>query len=171
MDWNPQTFLVFMITLIGAVVLLVLFLNLLRKNRKTAKNESRYPSRYVCLDGDIARSLSECLIDNFLYRNGIQHKPEDLIVKSAERKFKYDWFLPEIDMYIEFFGKSDKKYLKNSDVKRKFYRQHGLKMIEILPQDLANLDETLPPKFGKLWEKIATGKHCPNCGESLDRRV
>ena len=162
------------ITIVSIIIILLLVINNLSLSKKAKGYQAKYPSSYICLDGDKVRSLSECLIDNFFYQHGIEHKYEDVILKSVnskEKQYKYDWYLPKIDLYIEFFGYSGKKYQQNTEDKKVFYRKHHLKMLGLIPADLANIQESLPEKFGKEWEQISTVKHCPNCGESLDRRM
>ncbi|MHA1775730.1 MAG: hypothetical protein DRO88_04520 [Promethearchaeia archaeon] len=173
MKWNTETFLLMMGFVIVVVILLVIIANLWQKNRKVLEYQAKYPSRYVCLDGDVVRSISECLVDNFLYRNGIKHKYEDVIVKSAAHQYKYDWYLPDINLYLEFFGFSGKKYKETMEKKKKFYRVNHLSMMEILPSDLADVNKNLREKFGKYWGKIAhtQERHCPHCGQVLDERV
>ncbi|MCF2138780.1 MAG: hypothetical protein K9W44_01830 [Candidatus Lokiarchaeota archaeon] len=171
MEWNTELFLLLMGFIIILVILIVIIANLWQKNRTVQAYQAKYPSRYVCLDGDVVRSISECLVDNFLYRNGIAHKYEDVIVKSAAHQYKYDWYLPDLDLYLEFFGFSGKKYKETMEKKRKFYRTNHLSMMEIIPSDLSDLNTKLKEKFGKQWEKIAHGRHCPHCGGILDDRV
>lgn len=171
MEWTPKTFLLFMVLIIIIVILSVILLNNWQKSRKSQQYQAKYPSKYICMDGDVVRSISECLLDNYFYRHGIQHTYEDVIVKSAEHQYKYDWYFPKIDTYIEFFGYSGNKYHKNSEDKRKFYIKNRLSMIEIGPQELDDLDHKIPAKFGKLWDQITTERHCPHCGQTLDDRM
>ncbi|MHA1617736.1 MAG: hypothetical protein ACTSVZ_00530, partial [Promethearchaeota archaeon] len=71
----------------------------------------------------------------------------------------------------EFFGFSGKKYKENTEDKIKFYRVHNLKMVALGPSVLADVNENIPEKFGKLWPKLIHPRHCSNCGDELDRRV
>ena len=128
-------FFIYFVSVIILVLIFVFIINHYGKEDKT-KYRSNYPSSYICLDGDKVRSLSECYIDNFFHRNGIQHKYEDVIIKSQEKKYKQDWYLPEIDFNIEFFGFSGKKYHETREAKIDFYRIHNLKMISLEPSDL-----------------------------------
>ena len=96
--------------LLGFVIglgLLVIWLVFLRK--KETAYRAKFPSFYYCVDGDKVRSLSEVVIDDCLTRNNVKHVYEGIIEEGA-RKFKYDWFLPDSNTYVEFFGYSGKKY-------------------------------------------------------------
>ncbi len=162
--------------LMGVFIVIILFLvylwnNLRLKIKDAALYQAKYPPHYQCLDGHIVRTLSECLIDDFFYRHNIEHRYEDVILKNADKQYKYDWYLPEVELYVEFFGFSGKKYKETQADKIKFYRFHQLKMIPLDPMDLEKVEETLPVKFASVWKKIATDRHCPHCGKTLDNRV
>ena len=164
-----------LVILFSSVVILVAiyfyFLFQKRVKKKTNKRyKAKYPSKYIALDGDACRSLSELIVDNCLYRNGIQHTPEKIIKKSSKKKYKYDWYLPVVDVYIEFFGYSGKNYFKRKGEKKRFYKRNHLKMIALEPIDLIHIDESLKNKLGKNWQKVVNSKHCPRCGKNLDNR-
>jgi len=172
MDRITVIFLVLMIIFIVLVLISVWIINHLRIKSKHGKGyTANYPSSYLCSDGHVVRSLSECIIDNFFTKNGIVHKYEDIILKTAGKKFKYDWYLKEVDIYIEFFGFSGKKYKETMAEKKTFYRKNKLKMVSLEPEVLSNLEEKIPEKFGKLWKEIIHEKHCPSCGSTLDDRI
>ena len=162
------TLIVFIVLFFAGILYVVYRLG---KKDPSQRYVSKYPSTYICADGDKARSLSEVLIDNFFFKNGIEHKAEDVIVKSGNGpKYKYDFYLPRVDVYVEFFGYRGKKYFETRLKKEKFYKKHKLTMIAIIPSDLADLERSLKDKFAEYWDKIAVEKHCPGCGASLDRR-
>ena len=142
-----------------------------RYRKKKEKFRHRYPSWYICTDRHKVRSLSEYMVDEFFSRNGIRHEYEDVILKSVEKKYKYDWYLPECDVYVEFFGYSGKRYHQNTLDKIDFYRKHSLTMIALYPNDLADSSQTLLEKFQEYWVKIAHRPHCPSCGKMLDERL
>ncbi len=152
-------------------ILIFIILYIIRYYKyKEKKYRTKYPSNYKCLDGHKCRSLSELIIDNCLYRNGIIHIGEDYIKKEAKRKYKFDWYLPDVNIYLEFFGYSGKNYHKNRVLKEKFYKKHHLTMIAFEPMDLIKIDEQMEKKLDKYWAKILQTKHCPKCGNSLDNR-
>ena len=164
----------FFIAFLVSFLIFAIVLYLIRRFwPKVVKYRPKYPSKYLCLDGHYARSLSEVVVDNCLHINGIHHDSEGEILKknSENRKFKFDWYLPDSDIYIEFFGFSGKKYHKNRKEKEKFYKRHRLKMITLEPEDLANIEKSLKNKLGKIWKSKNEGRFCPNCGEKFDRRI
>ncbi len=168
-----QMFLIIFFCIIFLVLLFILLLNFYRGKYKADSNayRAKYPSSYICKDGDKVRSLSELVVDDFFYLNRIPHTSEDVILKSSEKKYKYDWYFPEADLYVEFFGFSGKKYKDTQRDKINFYRKHNLTMIALDPSDLADIRVKIPEKFGKYWLKLLHPRHCSNCGETLDTRI
>lgn len=77
---------------------------------------------YECNDGDKVRSKSERDIDNFFFENRIWHIYE----YSYEHPFtkelaKPDFYLPDYNLYIEYFGLNTKEYLEKREHKIKMY--------------------------------------------------
>lgn len=79
------------------------------------------------------------------------------------RNYKFDWVIICRDstnhkifkvIFLEYFGRKDKKYIANSHKKRELYNKLGLKLIELYPTDLKNIHEILRTKFINDWESI-----------------
>ncbi|WP_371802461.1 hypothetical protein [Candidatus Lokiarchaeum ossiferum] len=170
---SQQMFLIIFVSIIVLVLAFVLLLNFLRgKYQEESKAyRAHYPSSYLCKDGDKVRSLSELVVDDFFYLHRIPHTYEDVILKTSEKKYKYDWYFPEADIYVEFFGFSGKKYKDTQRDKINFYRKHNLNMVALDPSDLDDLSTKIPAKFGKHWDHLIHSRHCPHCGDALDNRV
>ena len=174
MDQSTKIMLISMVALALLILVIVLVLNNLKLVKKKDDYKAKYPSSYLTVEGHKVKSLSEMIIDNFFFDNGIKYEYENVIIKSVnkeEKAYKYDWYFPVVDVYVEFFGYSGNKYKANTDNKIKFYRKHNLKLIALSPDDLANFQEQIPEKFGEYWEQVINIKHCPNCGKELDKRV
>jgi hypothetical protein len=165
MHWFYYLLLIFIIF----IIVLLIYIKSIKKKEKNYR--AKYPSTYYCNDGHKARSLSEVIIDNCLFDHGIQHKAEDIILQNMEKKYKYDFYLNDCDIYLEFFGYSGKKYHDTRVKKENFYRKNNLKMITIEPADLVRIKDALKDKLGQYWNKIAISKHCPNCGTAMDNRL
>ena len=99
-------------------------------------NPSKYQkTRLKCKDGHMADSISEMIVDNWLFDYDIKH----------ERSKKYpcsncdcDFYLIDRDCWVEYFGlkgQSD-EYDFTVGLKTELVKKHGLKFIEILPSDL-----------------------------------
>ncbi len=96
--------LVFIIIFVLFVIILIYFLlKTLKKEEKRLK-----PSSYKCIDGHVVKSKGELIIDNFLHLNGIEHEYEKKI-KVKGNPIKCDWYLPEHEIYMEYWGFFGKK--------------------------------------------------------------
>ena len=105
---------------------------------------------------------------------GIDHAYEK-VIKIKGNNVKCDWYLPEIDVYIEYWGYSGKKYNKRKNQKLKLYKIANKKLISIENRmfgDLySNIDKMLKKFFNpKDFKKIIIPKYCNYCGMELDNR-
>lgn len=109
-----------------------------------APNAILFAKKFIANDGHKCDSLSEKIIDDWLYSRKIFHRVN--VCYPGEKFFTADFVVG--DVWIEFFGLSgelrsydDLKYRK-----LKVARKFNLKLIQIYPQDLfpeSRLDEIL----------------------------
>ena len=84
-------------------------------------------------DGHNVMSSAELLIDNWLFVNRILHQYNKPI---ADTKYRYDFYIPEANLYIEYWGAWDnEKYKEKALKKLKVYSDLGLNLLQIFPQD------------------------------------
>ena len=77
---------------------------------------------FKCLDGHVVKSKAEREIDNFFFSNGINHVYETKYVHPVTKKMAApDFFIPEKNLYIEYFGLKDPDYLRNKEEKIEMY--------------------------------------------------
>ena len=127
---------------------------------------------FKCLDGHVVKSKGELIIDNYLYHIGMDHKYENTL-RIRGKIMKYDWYLPDFDIYIEYWGYFGKKYMDRKQEKLELYRKGKLKLISIEDIMLQDIDLNLQKELSKLIKSdqfFHNMKHCPNCGLSLDER-
>ncbi len=105
------------------------------------------------IDGHLCDSISELLVDNWLYKNNISHERD---VHYPETHHKADWIikLEGENIFVEYFGLANDspRYDRAIKEKKNLCRKYGLKLIAILPQDLYPkefLEENLKNKFKK----------------------
>lgn len=100
-------------------------------------------------DGHSCNSISEVIIDNWLFTNHIPHKREYLY---PEGNYRCDFVVNGI--FIEFFGlvnapKVSSKYNQIISKKRKLCKKFRIPLIELFEKDLYNLDLSLGGKLKK----------------------
>jgi len=98
---------------------------------------------FVAEDGHRVRSRGELLIDNWLYRHGILHAYEKVIYDSKDVKMRCDFYLPEDDVYIEYWGLEKEEYQKRRQEKEKLYQKLSLRFFAVENNDIYDLDAHL----------------------------
>ena len=109
--------------------------------------------RLRCKDGHMADSISEKMVDEWLFSNKINHE-RNKIYPGNNGLFNCDFYLPDYDIWIEYFGLIGQveEYDKGVELKRQIVKDNNLKFIEIIPSDLYpnnKLDSFLPQISGK----------------------
>ena len=155
----------------GLFFLIIIFLHYIR--RKLANSKKNVPiSRFKCLDGHVVRSKGELIIDNYLHLNGIRHIYEKTINING-KPIKYDWYLPEGKLYIEYWGYHGKEYEARKKEKMRLYEKANLRLVSIENEIFDDIYKKLREMLGKyfnLTNSRMVSKYCPNCGVSLDGR-
>lgn len=91
--------------------------------------------RVLCKDGHVADSISEMLVDNWLFDQGIKH---EVHTPYPEGRFTFDFMLPDHNTRIEYFGLAGehRDYDEKIVVKRALAAAHGIRVIEVFPSHL-----------------------------------
>lgn len=100
---------------------------------------------YLCDDGHYVRSLSEMIIDNWLYKNNIMHSYEKrcFLPKHKEVYILCDFYIPSIDTYVEYWGKYQRNYIARKKAKQQFYKENNIKLINVEHENLKNINDYL----------------------------
>lgn len=113
---------------------------------------NKWPKENLCEDGHYVRSLSEMIIDNWLYNNNIVHAYEKSVFLKSEPEaiILSDFYIPNGNVYIEFWGiGNDEKYIKRKQTKIKLYEENQINRIDLYEKDLKRLDDILPRYLSK----------------------
>ena len=112
-------------------------------------NERWFTSRDLfAKDGHLCKSISEIIIDDWLFENNIPHSREEFY---PEGRYRCDFIVHNI--FIEFFGlfnafDIDPNYIEIAKKKREMCKKYNIRLIELYAKDLYNLDKTLGEKLG-----------------------
>ena len=100
------------------------------KNQKLELLNESYEGIYVCKDGHIVKSKSERDIDNYLFEHKIAHAYEKALPINGEI-FKPDFYLKDLDVYIEHWGydENNKEYNARKEYKIPKYKEKGITLI------------------------------------------
>ena len=103
---------------------------------KIFKNNHGF-GKVTVLNGITFLSGQELLIGKYLFNNNFKFEKE---VPYQNSNYIFDFFLTDLDVYIEYYGISTNDYIEMINEKRKFY--NGRRVIEIFKHDntIAKLD-------------------------------
>ena len=93
--------------------------------------------RLACADGHKVRSEEERLVDDWLHAQGIPHETEPKL-----KGMRPDWRVG--DVYVEYWGMAGQQgYEARRTEKLALYRDRGLRLVELFPDDLDRLEAKL----------------------------
>jgi len=106
---------------------------------------NKHDKPYRCEDGDYVRSKAEREIDDFFFKNRIWHEYEATYVHSeTNQKYYPDFYLPDHNLYLEYFGLNTPEYVEKRDSKIQMYRSDSSIRFEYLTyEDDSNIYERL----------------------------
>lgn len=97
---------------------------------------------------DVAvQSRGEKRIGDYLAEKGIRFIYDERYRIAADAVLRPDFYLPEFDLYIEYWGMDTEDYLERRREKQFLYRRAGKKLISLSPDDLPRLEEVLREKL------------------------
>lgn len=111
-----------------------------------SSSASRYKNRSIaCEDGHIVKSNGEFRIDQFLYKNNIVHAYEKVITLKDGSQIHPDFYIPEIDVYIEYHGvKGSAWYIKMNKYKDNIFKLEQMTVIVISHKQEEQIEKILP---------------------------
>ena len=117
------------------------YLSLYKRNTDKVLKE-----KYYSLMGHKCSSIPEVIISNILYNQNINYiydgKYSDYFEDFSCGSKRFDWYLPEYNIVIEYFGllgniSYDRKIL----FKKQFCVKNNIELIDLYPKDIDNLNE------------------------------
>ena len=92
-------------------------------HKTTSKAKESNAKPFHCKDGHDVRSKAEREIDNFLFDNQVWHVYEYKYEHPVTKDWAIpDFYLPNYNLYIEYFCLNTPEYIKNREHKIKMYR-------------------------------------------------
>ena len=112
----------------------------------------QWPRNIQCEDGHYVRSKGEKIIDDWLYHHNIVHAYEKSVyMKSSPNDVVLsDFYIPKGDVYIEFWGMTDKPdYEARKKYKISLYDKNNYKRIDLEDSHVNRIDDIMPRVLGK----------------------
>lgn len=136
----------------------------IKKCTEFFKLEAEYQSELTCDDGHMVKSLSEKIIDDWLFKEKINHAYETVLDIDEAHDIHPDFYIPEYnginDIYIEFWGfdESNVKYTEIKKYKQSIYpklcTERNITVLYLSKADLNNANATLKKKLKYLKQGI-----------------
>lgn len=105
-------------------------------------------------DGTLVQSQGERRIAEWLSAHNLAYRYDAKYRIIGEFQIRPDFYLPELDVYIEYWGLSTPQYKMSMYKKQTLYQQEGKRLISVYPKDLPDLDRLLAAKL-KLYGFVA----------------
>ena len=98
-------------------------------------------------DGTLVQSKGEKQIAEWLTAHGLAYRYDNKYRIIGEFQIRPDFYLPELDVYIEYWGLDTPQYKMSMHKKHLLYQQEGKRLISVYPRDLSSLDGLLKQKL------------------------
>ena len=108
----------------------------------------------VAKAGTLVQSDGERLIADWLTRHGIAFRYDERFRILSSHAVRPDFYLPELDVYLEYWGMDTADYKIGMLKKQQLYQQEGKRLISLHPPDKARLDSVLRGKLALLGHSI-----------------
>lgn len=98
-------------------------------------------------DGTVVQSEGERRIADWLTAYGLAYRYDAKYRIIGEFQIRPDFYLPELDLYIEYWGLDKPQYKMSMYKKQTLYQQEGKRLVSVHPRDLPALDGLLMAKL------------------------
>ena len=100
-------------------------------------------------DGVAVQSRGEKRIGDWLARQAIAYVYDARIVVAGDLAIRPDFYLPEFDLYIEYWGMDTPEYRANMEKKRFLYQRDKKKLLSLSFRDSDRLEDVLRLKLSR----------------------
>lgn len=98
-------------------------------------------------DGTLVQSAGERRIAEWLTQHKIRYRYDAKFRIIGEFQIRPDFYLPELDVYVEYWGMDTPQYKMSMYKKQMLYQQEGKRLVSVYPHDLPCLDQHLREKL------------------------
>jgi hypothetical protein len=98
-------------------------------------------------DGTVVQSQGERRIAEWLTAHGLAYRYDAKFRIIGEFQIRPDFYLPELDLYIEYWGLDTPQYKMSMYKKQMLYQQEGKRLVSVYPRDLPSLAALLTSKL------------------------
>jgi hypothetical protein len=121
-----------------------------RRNFETAVEDKK---KLRTLAGTLVQSDGERRIADWLAANAIAYRYDARLRIVEGFQIRPDFYLPEYDVYIEYWGMDTPRYKAGMYLKQDLYMHAGKRLISLYPEDKTRLDDILAPKLAQFGRR------------------
>jgi len=114
--------------------------------------------------GTLVQSDGERLIADWFAAHNIAFRYDERFRILSGHAVRPDFYLPELDVYVEYWGMDTADYKIGMLKKQQLYQHEGKRLISIFPADKPRLDSVLQAKLALFGHHLLTGG-APGVGE------
>lgn len=115
--------------------------------RRNFETQVELEKTVAARDGTVVQSKGERCIAEWLAAHGLAYRYDNKFRIIGEFQIRPDFYLPELDIYIEYWGMDTPQYKMSMYKKQTLYQQEGKRLISVYPKDLPALDGLLKTKL------------------------
>lgn len=104
--------------------------------------------------GTLVQSDGERLIANWLAAHNLAYRYDERFRILSGHAVRPDFYMPELDVYIEYWGMETADYKIGMLKKQQLYQQEGKRLISIYPADKPRLDLVLRTKLALFGHQL-----------------
>lgn len=112
----------------------------------------------LAADRTVVQSKGEKQIADWLAARGIPYRYDDKFQIIQGYAIRPDFYLPQLDVYVEYWGMDSTDYKIGMLLKQKLYQQQCRKLVSLHPDDLARLDTVLGDALARLGLGVEAGQ-------------
>lgn len=103
------------------------------------------------------QSRGEKRIGDWLAAKGIAYRYDERMMVAGGDRIRPDFYLPEFDLYIEYWGMDTPEYVASRQRKQVLYQRERKKLISLSYRDFDHLEEVLTEKLSRHVPSLSIG--------------
>jgi hypothetical protein len=105
---------------------------------------------YDAKDGHPTSSFGEKTVDNWLHEHLTMAHDYAKPVRRENREIVSDWYIPDIDLYVEYWDTPSGEETNEMHLKHLFYKRNSIRFIDLFINELPDADRIIAKKISSI---------------------
>ena len=140
-------------------------------DRRNFETKVELHKTIVARAGTLVQSDGERLIADWLAAHNLAYRYDERYRILSGHAIRPDFYLPELDLFIEYWGMDTADYKIGMLKKQQLYQQEGKRLVSLYPADKPRLDSILRAKLALFGHIIPSGTGHSHHGVGKRERV